>query len=92
MSGLPSGSSEPVHDTLHAVTITADKGVTISRSDTLRVINSASASDILLQSPGFYVGDNGGLSGLKTVSLRGMGSAHTSIYMDGVRVGNVQSG
>jgi outer membrane cobalamin receptor len=92
MSGLPSGFYEPALDSLHAVTITADKGVTISRSDTLRVINSASASDILLQSPGFYVGDNGGLSGLKTVSLRGMGSAHTSIYMDGVRVGNVQSG
>lgn len=92
MSGLPSGSSEPVHDTLHAVTITADKGVTVSRSDTLRVINPFSVSDVLLQSPGFHVGDNGGASGLKTVSLRGMGSAHTAIYIDGVRVGNVQSG
>jgi hypothetical protein len=83
---------EPAHDTLHAVTITADKGVTVSRSDTLRVINSFSVSDVLLQSPGFHVGDNGGVSGLKTVSLRGMGSAHTAVYIDGVRVGNVQSG
>ena len=92
ISGLPSDSLEPAHDTLHAVTITADKGVTVSRSDTLRVINSFSVSDVLLQSPGFHVGDNGGVSGLKTVSLRGMGSAHTAVYIDGVRVGNVQSG
>lgn len=92
MTGLPSGFCEPLLDSLQAVTITADKGVTVSRSDTLRVLDSASASDILLQSPGFHVGDNGGFSGLKTVSLRGLGSAHTSIYVDGVRVGNVQSG
>lgn len=92
MSGLPSGSDEPVLDTLHAVTVTADKGVTVSRSDTLRVTNSFAASDILLQSPSFHVGDNGGAAGLKTVSLRGLGSAHTAVYIDGVRVGNVQSG
>lgn len=38
------------------------------------------------------LGDNGGLAGLKTVSLRGMGSPHTAVYIDGVKVGNVQSG
>ena len=92
VSGLPSGSEEPLQDTLHAVMITADKGVTVSRSDTLRVLNPFTASDILLQSPGFHVGDNGGAAGLKTVSLRGWGSAHTAVYIDGVRLGNVQSG
>ncbi len=92
ISGLPSGSYEPVIDTLHAVTVTADKGVTVSRKDTLKVGNPISVSDVLLQSPGLHVGDNGGLAGLKTVSLRGLGSAHTSVYIDGVKVGNVQSG
>ena len=91
-SGLPIGSYEPVLDTLHAVTITADKGVTVSRSDTLEVGNSFSVSDVLLKSSGFHVGDNGGYAGLKTVSLRGLGSAHTAVYIDGVRVGDVQSG
>jgi outer membrane cobalamin receptor len=38
------------------------------------------------------VGDYGGYSGLKSASIRGLGSAHTAIYVDGVRVGNVQSG
>ena len=92
LSGLPSGSHEPLLDSLHAVTIAADKGVTVSRTDTLKVGSSFTVSDVLLQNSGFQVGDNGGLTGLKTVSLRGLGSAHTAIYIDGVRVGNVQSG
>lgn len=91
-SGLCTGSVESVADTLHGVTITADKGVVVSRRDTLSASNSFSVSDILLQSSAIHVGDNGGYAGLKTVSLRGLGSAHTSVYVDGVRVGNVQSG
>lgn len=51
-----------------------------------------SVSEVLNLSSGLHVGDNGGIAGLKSVSLRGLGSAHTSIYLDGVRVGNVQSG
>ena len=42
--------------------------------------------------PGLGLGDYGGAAGLKSVSLRGLGSAQTAIYIDGVRVGNVQSG
>ena len=91
-SGLHSGSLQPVSDTLHSVTLTADKGVVVSRKDTLSTSGSFSVSDILQQSPGLHIGDNGGYAGLKTVSLRGMGSAHTSVYVDGVKVGNVQSG
>ena len=91
-SVLPSGSSEPVCDSLQAVTVTADRGLTVSMTDTLRLENSLSVSDVLMECPALHVGDNGGYSGLKTVSLRGLGSAHTAIYMDGVRVGNVQSG
>ena len=91
-AALPSGSSEPVCDSLQAVTVTADRGLTVSMTDTLRLENSLSVSDVLMECPGLHVGDNGGYSGLKTVSLRGLGSAHTAIYMDGVRVGNVQSG
>lgn len=90
--GSPDGSLEPITDSLNAVTVTADKGVIISRTDILSVKNSFTITDVLLQSPGLHVGDNGGLSGLKTVSLRGMGSAHTTIYLDGVRIGNMQSG
>ena len=91
-AGLPSDSAEQVSDTLHAVTVTADKGVVISRTDTLHTQNSFDISGELHQIPGLQLGDYGGFAGLKTVSLRGMGSPHTAVYVDGVRVGNVQSG
>ena len=88
-------SAEPMMepaDSLSAATVTADKGVIVSRVDHLTTEYARSISDVLNLSSGLHVGDNGGLSGLKTVSLRGLGSAHTAIYVDGVRVGNVQSG
>ena len=91
-TGLHSNPAVPVADTLSSVTVTADKGVAISRKDTLAVSNPFSVSDILHLSPGIHISDNGGYAGLKTISLRGLGSAHTSVYFDGIRVGNVQSG
>ena len=82
----------PAADTLQAVTIVADRGVVVSRTDTVRIQSLSDVGGTLLYIPGLYVGDYGSLSGLKTASLRGLGSAHTAIYVDGVRVGNVQSG
>ena len=79
-------------DTLEAVTVVADRGVVVSRTDTLTVNPLQDVSSTLQQLPGLYVGDYGSLSGLKSVSLRGFGSPHTALYIDGIRVGNVQSG
>ena len=85
-------SAEQPSDTLYAVTVTADKGVVISRTDTIHIQNSFDITGQLHQVPGLQLGDYGGYAGLKSVSLRGLGSPHTAIYVDGVRVGNVQSG
>ena len=90
--GLSAGPMMEPADSLSAATVTADKGVIVSRVDHLTTEHARTISDVLNLSSGLHVGDNGGLSGLKTVSLRGLGSAHTAIYVDGVRVGNVQSG
>lgn len=79
-------------DSLQAVTVVADRGVIVSRTDTVRTSSSISLAEALGTVPGLLVTDNGGAAGLKTVSLRGLGGAHTAIYLDGVRVGNVQSG
>ena len=92
ISGLLATEEIPVADSLGAATVTADKGVVVSRIDVLPVSGTFSVSEVLNLSSGLHVGDNGGVAGLKSVSLRGLGSAHTSIYLDGVRVGNVQSG
>ena len=89
--GLLAATDVQAVDTLGAATVTADKGVIVSRVDKISTKQSISVSDALSLSSGIYVGDNGGLAGLKTVNLRGLGSAHTAIYLDGVRVGNVQS-
>lgn len=70
---LSAGLPEHVTDSLQPVTVTADKGVVVSRTDTLAVRNSFSISEILHQSPGLVIGDYGGFAGLKTVSLRGWG-------------------
>ena len=79
-------------DTLQAVTIVADKGVVVSRTDTLTLRADGTAAQALLRIPGLGINDYGGLAGTKSVSLRGLGSAHTDIYLDGVRVSNFQSG
>ena len=79
-------------DTIQAVTIVADRGVVVSRTDTVQISNSISITDAFAAIPGLQVMDNGGPAGLKSVSLRGMGSPHAVIYVDGIRVGNVQSG
>lgn len=82
----------PAADTLQAVTVVSDRGVVVSRTDTVSISSTLDAASALMQVPGLYVGDYGYAAGLKSVSLRGFGSAHTAIYLDGVRVGNVQSG
>lgn len=70
-----------VSDTLRSVTVVAE-----------RSSHSISISDAFASVPSMYVCDYGGAAGPKTVSLRGLGSSHTTIFLDGVKVGNVQTG
>ena len=79
-------------DTLNTVTVVADRGVVVSRTDTAKIKAAVDIQDVLNVTPELYSGDCGGIAGLKSANMRGLGSAHTAIYLDGVRVGNVQSG
>ena len=79
-------------DTLETAIVVADKGVIVSHSDTVFISNQINVTEALSNIPALFVGDMGGSAGLKTVNLRGLGSAHTAVYVDGVRVNNVQSG
>ncbi len=91
----PEGLSEApgtVHDTLQTVTVVADKGVVVSRKDIVTIQKGEEISGIINNIPGLSLSDYGSAAGLKTVSLRGLGAANTSIYIDGVRVGNAQNG
>lgn len=91
MLGLSPGITGQT-DTLQSVTVTADKGIIVSRADTIKIRPSQRTSDILLGSSALILSDYGGPAGTKNISLRGLGIAHTSIYIDGIRVSNVQNG
>lgn len=49
-------------------------------------------SDALHRLPGVNLRDYGGLGGLKTVSIRGLGAQHTAVAYDGVVLSDCQSG
>ena len=49
-------------------------------------------SDAVRRMAGVTVKDYGGLGGMKTVSVRNMGAAHTAVAVDGVPVSNCQGG
>ena len=48
--------------------------------------------DALKRFAGVQVKDYGGVGGMKTVNIRGLGAAHTGVIYDGVQVGDCQSG
>lgn len=52
----------------------------------------ADMADAVRRFAGVNVRDYGGLGGLKTVSVRNMGAAHTAVSYDGVPVSNCQGG
>ena len=79
-------------DTLQTAVVTAGQGISVSRPDTIRIRSTNSISEVLSHSPGLVLADYGGIVGLKSVNLRGLGSPHTTIRIDGIKVGSVQTG
>lgn len=63
----------------------------LTRRDIER-IGATNAGDALKHLSGVTVKDYGGVGGLKTVSIRGMGAQHTAVFYDGVAVGDCQTG
>ena len=59
---------------------------------TISSLPVSSAADILRYSSSLQLKDYGGLGGMKTVNVRSLGSQHTSVFIDGIRIGNVQNG
>lgn len=64
----------------------------IITSDDIQQKGIQSLSDAIRRFNGVVLKDYGGLGGLKTVSIRGMGAEHTSVSYDGIALNNVQSG
>ncbi|MDR0790428.1 MAG: TonB-dependent receptor [Bacteroidales bacterium] len=53
---------------------------------------ASSVGDVAKFIPGVNVKDYGGLGGLKTVSVRGLGTTHTAIIYDGIAVSDYMNG
>lgn len=49
-------------------------------------------SDAIHRMPGANLRDYGGAGGLKTISVRGLGAAHTAVSYDGIPVTDIQNG
>ena len=60
--------------------------------DLLDAVAAQNAADAIRHFAGTNVKDYGGIGGLKTVSVRGLGATHTAVSYDGVVVGNCQAG
>lgn len=68
-----------------------EKSLTIKRSMILE-LQPEDAGELLQKLAGVNIRSYGGLGGLKTISVRGLGSQHTAIVVDGITVLNNQTG
>src|SRR5690606_32314952 len=55
-------------------------------------LNALQISDVVKHFSGVTVKDYGGIGGLKTVSVRGLGATHTAVGYNGVLLSDVQTG
>lgn len=58
----------------------------------LRKFNTLNVADAIRFFSGVQIKDYGGISGLKTVNVRSLGTNYTGVFYDGVQLGNAQNG
>ena len=89
------------HDTLIAVKVFAKKEIdpattliptTSLTGEELSKRNAASVADLVKYFPGVNVKDYGGIGGLKSISVRGLGANHTGVLYDGLMIADAQGG
>lgn len=72
--------------------ITSTTSVQVLRKDDLKNLGMQNIGDAVKRFAGTHVRDYGGIGGLKTVSVRNLGAAHTAVSYDGVAISNTQAG
>jgi vitamin B12 transporter len=70
-------------------TISPSQQITANDFDRYNALNVA---DAIRDFPGVIIKDYGGIGGLKTVSVRGLGANHTAIIYDGVQINDAENG
>lgn len=64
----------------------------VMSSEAMKALAIQNVADAVRHFTGTVVKDYGGIGGLKTVSVRGLGATHTAVSYDGVVMGNCQAG
>ncbi len=72
--------------------ITSGKPIQIVEKDELERLDITNLADAVKRFAGTNVKDYGGIGGMKTVSIRNMGTQHTAVSYDGVTISNTQAG
>ncbi|MBO7627482.1 MAG: TonB-dependent receptor, partial [Paludibacteraceae bacterium] len=88
------------HTNIPEVVVTGEKHASVPTTNTSQTINLKKSDRLVLQNvsdavrrmAGAEIKDYGGIGGLKTVSVRGLGSKHTLVCYDGMPVTDCQNG
>lgn len=72
--------------------ITTGSPVQLINKEDIKNLGLQNMADAVRRFAGTNVRDYGGIGGLKTVSVRNLGAAHTAVSYDGVVVSNSQAG
>lgn len=77
---------------IKSIKLTSPTPVQILKGDELKRLNSFSVADAVRYFSGVQIKDYGGIGGLKTINVRGMGTNHTAVFYDGMLLNNAQNG
>lgn len=94
-------ADDTVTSVLQEIEVTADRNrqglespTPLQKIDSRKIRESGitDISDAMRRLPGVNLRDYGGAGGLKTISVRGLGTQHTSVIYDGAALSDCQSG
>lgn len=101
LATLSAGAQTPLTDSLfHLPEVVVEerlqpeeviRGQTLE-GQSLQRMSTFSIADAVRYFSGVQIKDYGGIGGLKTINIRGMGSQHVGIFYDGIELGNAQNG
>lgn len=88
------------HTNIPEVVVTGEKHAPVPTTNTSQTINLKKSDRLVLQNvsdavrrmAGAEIKDYGGIGGLKTVSVRGLGAKHTTVTYDGIAINDCQNG
>ena len=90
----------PSGDTLDVATVSTQRNAAVAAlmpmgtitETMIERLGTTGLHEVVNQFSGVSIKDYGGIGGLKTVSIRNMGAAHTAVVYDGIAISDAQNG